>query len=268
MGVQIPCPPFVFYIDFPKESKSKMQPLFMDESGDLGFGCGTDYFLLAFIAPKVGKHLNKLIKNFNAHLINKGWNPAVEIKATNVLHAGKSADIPETYAYKKCPQVPLKHVLESIANLDCYIEYVVIKLDTVSSGLKTAHSAILYNYFSWLLLKGPLCYFPAVELFADRRNRENHNLLKFDGYIESKAGIERAEKGKDPLNPLLIHHYHSNSVNECKGAERAQVEYGVRGLEAADFVCWAIKKKYENGDKTWYSMIEKKMKWSQKLYGF
>lgn len=44
------------------------------------------------------------------------------------------------------------------------------------------------------------------------------------------------------------------------------MEYGVRGLEAADFVCWAIKKKYENNDDTWYSLIEKRIKWKQHLY--
>ena len=240
----------------------------MDESGDLGFGCGTDYFIIAFIAPKVGKALNKTIKNFNAHLIRNGWNTAVEIKATNVWHAPKNADLPASYAYKNDPEVPMKHVLESIANVEGYIEYCAVKLNTVSPGLQTAPSAILYNYFAWQLLKGPLCYFSAVELFADRRNRENHNLLKFDGYLESKAGIERAEKGKPPLNPLLIHHYHSNSANECKGPERSRVEYGVRGLEAADFVCWAIKKKYENGHGEWYSLMEKRIKWKQRLYGW
>jgi hypothetical protein len=243
-----------------------MQPLFMDESGDLGFGCGTAYFILAFIAPKIGKHLSKRIKNFNAHLIRKGWNKAVEIKATNVWHAPNNGNIAAAYAYKNAPEVPMQNILESIAEVDGYIEYATVKLDTVSAGLQTAPCAILYNYFAWQLLKGPLCYFPAAELFADRRNRENHNLLKFDGYIEGKAGIERAEKGKKPLNPLVIHHYHAHSPDECKAEERAKVEYGVRGLEAADFVCWAIKKKYENNDNRWYALIEKRIRWRQHLY--
>jgi hypothetical protein len=63
-----------------------MQPIFMDESGDLGFGRGTAHFILAFIAPEIGKTLNKRVKNFNAHLLRRGWNPAIEIKATRALH--------------------------------------------------------------------------------------------------------------------------------------------------------------------------------------
>jgi hypothetical protein len=239
-----------------------MQPLFMDESGDLGFGCGTAYFVVAFLAPEKGKLLSKLVKNFNAHIIRKGWNQAVEIKATNIWHAQKNADIPASYAYKTTPEIPLEEILGGIAALPGYIEYAVFKLDTVSAGLQTAPCAILYNYFSWLMLRGPLCYFSEVELFMDRRNKEHHHNLKFDGYIESKVGIERAEKGKAPL-VLNIHHYHWGSPNEFKGAERAQVEYGVRGLEAADFVCWAIKRKFENGDDRWYSIIKPKIKWKR-----
>ena len=242
-----------------------MQPIFMDESGDLGFGCGTDYFILALVVPESGKSLNKAVKNFNAHLINKGWNSSVEIKATNVWHAGKNPGIPRSYAYKATPEAPMEAILKSVATLSGYIEYAAIKLDTVSAGLQKAPCAILYNYFSWLLLRNPLCYFPEVELFVDRRNRETHNQLKFDGYIESKAQIARAEKGKDPLN-LTLRHFHSDSANEYTAGERARVEYGVRGLEAEDFVCWAIKKKYENGDDRWYKIIEPKVRWKQTLY--
>jgi len=239
--------------------------IFMDESGDLGFGVGSDYFVLAFISPESGKVLNKKVKNFNAHLINRGWNPAVEIKATNVWYSPKHMDQPAAYTYKNNPRVPMAHILRGIAAVDGYIEWVVVKLSTVDDWLKTAPSGILYNYFSWLLLRGPLCYFPAVELFVDRRSREHHNLLKFDGYVESKVGIDRAEKKKAPLN-LTIHHYHSGSAREFTAEQRAGVEFGIRGLEAADFVCWAIKRKFENGEDEWYSLIEKRVRWKQLLY--
>jgi hypothetical protein len=237
----------------------------MDESGDLGFGVGTDYFVLAFISPEIGKQLNKVIKNFNGHLINNGWNPKVEIKATNLWHSPRNAELAATYKYKNNPQVPMEYVLKSIAGVDGYIEYAVVKLDTVSEGLKTARCEILYNYFAWLLLKGPLCYFPDVCLFVDRRSREYHNLLKFDGYLESKTGIHRAEKKKPPVN-LAINHYHAGSAKEFKAEQRAQVEFGIRGLQAADFVCWAIKRKFEDGEGSWFALIEKRIKWKQHLY--
>ena len=241
-----------------------MQQIFIDESGDLGFGCGSRYFVLALVAPKEGRRLSKFIKNFNAHLIGRGWNRSVEIKATNVWHAGRNSAIPDTYTYKQTPEVPIEKALAAIAALECRIEFVVVRLDTVKSGLRTAHSAILYNYFSWLLLRDPLSCHAGVELFVDRRNRETHHNSKFDGYIETRTGIERAQRDKEPLN-LVIHHYHSELAKKFTGGQRAQIEYGVRGLEAADFVCWAVKRKYENGEAQWYALIEECVKCKQVL---
>jgi len=242
-----------------------MRHIFLDESGDLGFGTGSSYFVVAFISPESGKALNKLVKNFNAHLITNGWNNNVEIKASNIWHCPSNSKIPAAFKYKNDPAIPLEFLYKAIAGIDCYIEYVVVKLDTVSDKLQTAPTAILYNYFALQLLKGPLCYFPAIELFVDRRNREYHNLLKFDGYIEGKIGIERAEKGLSPLN-LKIHHYHENSSNECRSEERPLVEFGMRGIEAADFVCWAIKSRFERGQDKWYRLIEKRVRWKRHLY--
>jgi hypothetical protein len=146
-----------------------------------------------------------------------------------------------------------------------YIEYVVVKLDTISEHLRDVSNAILYNYFAWQLLKGPLCYFPVVSLYCDRRNREYHHLLKFDGYIEGQAAIERASKQKPPLK-LEIEHCYWRSPREYAGIDRAAADFGVRGVEAADFVCWAIKSKFEDGKGAWLSLIEKKVRWSQFLY--
>jgi hypothetical protein len=243
-----------------------MRHIFMDESGCLGFVPGaTEYFVLAFISPESGSRLNKLIKNINGHLIKNGWNANVEIKASNVWNATANPLTPSTYKYKNDPTIPMEYILNAIASIDAYVEYVVIKLDTVSAGLQTAPNAILYNYFALQLLKGPLCYFPAVDLFVDRRNREYHKLLKFDGYIEGKVGIERAEKGKSPLG-LSISHLHANSVQEAKAEHKQRAEFGVRGIEAADFVCWAIKCKFEDGNDRWFKLIEKRIKWTQHLY--
>lgn len=237
----------------------------MDESGDLGLGVGSAYLVLAFVSPESGKSLNKLIKNFNAHLIRNGWNKDLEIKAASLWHAPKHVALTDEFKYKKDPTQPFETLLSAISELDGYVEYVCVKLDTLSPGLRSAPEGILYNHFAWQLLKGPLCYFPAVELFADRRNRETHRLLKFDGYLEVKTGIERAEKGKPPIN-LQIHHYHWKSAEEFKAEQRAEVEFGVRGIEAADFICWAVKRKFENGDNRWYSLIERRVRWKQHLY--
>lgn len=238
-----------------------MQHIFMDESGSIGFSTGsTAYFVLALTAPDSGKQLSKCIKNFNAHLIRNGWNPKVEIKASNVWHAPKNEDIPETYKYKRNPAVPMKHILAAIADIPGRVECALIKMDTLAPGLKKIPNCILYNYFSWHLLENSCCLHPAIELSVDRRNREYHDQLKFDGYIEGTAAVARANKSLPALN-LKIHHLHWNSANdERKAEERPKVQFRVRGIEAADFICWAIKRKYENQDDQWFKIIEKLVK--------
>jgi len=243
-----------------------MQNLFMDESGTLAFSeVSNRFFVLAFIAPKSGKVLNKFVKNFNAHLFRKGWNPDVEIKASNLWNAAKNQEIGEDYAYKNSPQIPVAYFFDGLAKLDFYVEYVVVKLDTIKPSLRAQPKPILYNFFAWQLLKGPLTFFPDVSLYCDRRNREYHTLLKFDGYIEGQAAVERANKDKPKLN-LVIHHYHGWSAQEVSGPARAAVEFGVRGIQAADFVCWAVRAKFENGINDWLARFEKAVKWKQFLY--
>jgi hypothetical protein len=140
-----------------------------------------------------------------------------------------------------------------------------IQLDTVKASLRNVHNAILYNYFSWQLLKGPLTFWQDVELFIDKRSREYHNLLKFDGYIEGQAAICRAQKNRPELN-LTIHHYASNSSDGLSGTERGVVDFGIRGIEAADFVCWAVRSKFEKGKDRWFRLIEGKVRWTQHPY--
>jgi len=125
-----------------------MRHVFMDESGDLGVGVGSDYLVMAFLSPESRKNLNKQIKNFNAHLIRNGWNKALEIKAANLWHAPKSADLSDQFRYKKDPAEAIRNVLTAIAQLDGYIEYVCVKLDTLSEGLRSAPEGILYNHFA------------------------------------------------------------------------------------------------------------------------
>lgn len=243
-----------------------MRHIFMDESGSIGFSAGgTAYFVLALAAPESGKQLNKCVKNINAHLIRNGWNKQVEIKASNVWHAPKNIEIPDSYIYKNDPATPMKYILEAICETPGHFECAVIKMDTLDPKVKNISNCILYNWFTWQLLQNPFCTYPAIELYVDRRNREYHDQLKFDGFIEGTCAMHRAKKSLPSL-ALHIKHLHWNSANECKPEDRQRAEFGVRGIEAADFICWAIKRKYENNDGQWFSIIEKKLKCKKCLY--
>ncbi len=243
-----------------------MRHIFIDESGCISFGPGgTAFFVLAFVSTEDGKGLSHCIKKFNGNLISKGWPKGMEIKASNLWHAPNNNAIPQSYAYKNQRDVPIEFILGELAKLDIHIEYAAVKLDTVEAGIRNAPYGILYNYFSWQVLKRPLCYFPAIDLYVDRRNRETHEYLKFDGYIEGKTAEERADKGK-PAIQLSFYHYHSDEPKQCKPDQKDRAIFGVRGLEAADLVCWAVKCRYENREPKWHALIQDRIISVQHLY--
>src|SRR5260370_17488786 len=240
--------------------------MFVDESGCIAFGPGDDkYFIFAMILPKSGKELSRCIKNFNAYLIRNGWNPDVEVKASNIWHSPNNPKIPDTYKFKASREQVMKDALSNIAALDIKIEYLVVKLDTLKESLKRLPNTILYNFFGVQLLKQPLMFYDDVQLYIDKRSKEYHDLLKFDGYIETQIATCRAVKDKPKL-ALTIRHYSSKCSQGLTGSERANVDFAIRGIEAADFACWAVRSKFEKSDDRWIKLIEKKIGWKQTLY--
>ena len=237
----------------------------MDETGDLGFGTGTKHLIIAIISPESGKALNKKFKNFTAHLINAGWNKNLEVKAAHLWHAPKNAAVPATFKYKNDPAEPIQYALGMIAELDCHIEYVAIRLDGVPAAYRRMSNAELYKIFAWEVLKNALCTYPSVHLCVDRRERHRDGQLKFDGFVEGQISLERAKQNMAPLG-LSISHLHSQAADGLKNDARAEVEYRIRGLQAADFVCWAIKRRLENGEAMWQNKIQPKIKAGYELY--
>lgn len=242
-----------------------MQNVFLDESGDLGFAGGSTHFIIGLLSPQSGSALARVIRNFNAHLTNKGWNNSVEIKATNLFNCPTNGDIPDTFAYKKNPEVPIQNILQRIAALQVEIDYAVVRLSTVYDYLKKLPNAILYNYFSLQVLKPRLSLYPAVTLWVDKRNREYHRQLHFDGYIETEIQLKRAEAKKERM-ALTIRHIGPDDLNATPLSGKAEIQFALHGLEAVDFVCWAIKRWFENGDDRWRPLIAKRIRFRQPLY--
>jgi hypothetical protein len=243
-----------------------MRHIFMDESGSIGFSSGgTAYFVLAYVAPESGKKLNKCIRNINAHLITNGWNKEIEIKATKVWGARSNVDIGSTYKYKDTPEIPMTRILSDIIALPGKFGYAIVELGNVPAPHRKISNCILYNDFAWNLLREPLCWFDHVQLCVDRRNPEYHDQSKFDWHIESRIAFERAARNMGPLQLGIAHHHHKSSEG-LTGPQRAQLEFEIRGVEAADFLCWAVKRKYENNEDRWHSIIEKKLEKPVKLY--
>jgi hypothetical protein len=236
-----------------------MHSIFLDESGDLGFGRGSRYFVLGSICTEKLRQLNRAMRGFNQHLLDKGWSPELEIKAGTLWRSKEEPRLSASYAYKQTPEVPMRLLLGVIARLDCEIEYAVADLRQPAQRLHTAPSAALYNHWVWQLLKERLCHFDQVNLSLDRRNDEQTSCTRLEGYLECSVGIERALRGKLPLN-LQMHHYHAGSVEQASAGARSIVECSLRGIQAADAVCWAINRSYEFADRRWLKLIECRIK--------
>jgi Protein of unknown function (DUF3800) len=240
--------------------------IFMDESGSIGFSSGgTAYFVLAYIAPDSGKHLNKCIKNFNAHLIGNGWNKNEEIKATKLWGAFHNEEIPNSYKYKNNSTLPMTRIFTDLKALPGQLGYAVVQLNNVPETHRKISNCILYNDFAWQLLREPLCCSDMVQLCVDRKNPEYHDQSKFNGHIESHIAFERASRSMGPLG-LGITHLHHKSADGKTSGERAQIEFAIRGVEAADFISWAVKRKYENNDERWYSILESRLERKVRMY--
>jgi hypothetical protein len=118
-----------------------------------------------------------MYEEFQCHLIREGWNPDVEIKASKLWHAPKSELVPVGFKYKNDRETPMGEILTRLGTLDLRIEYLVVRLCTVKEPLQKIKNCRLYNYFAWQLLRGPLTFHSDIDLYIDKRNRENHDLL-------------------------------------------------------------------------------------------
>lgn len=222
-----------------------MKWMFLDESGELGFNpAGSKRFVAALICVGPVKPFNRFIKRWSAKLISAGWPKNREIKAVDLYRAHLDRDIPDTFPWKKDTRPIIGELLGGIASRVDEIRLITIeksKLDSVRLG--AAPYGVLYNYFtSWLIVPAAKTA-SAVHLVVDQRNKESHNLLHFDGYVETSIWAARPN-GTMPLK-LEIEHKFSHEVY---------------GLRAVDFVSWATFRYRERGDDTFFRFLQPKIK--------
>lgn len=196
----------------------------MDESGDLGFDFRkkrtTSYFLIAFLFSKNKRTIEKCVKQVHSSLRKK-------YRKVNVLHAFK-----EEPATKK-------RMLSLLAQKDCKIMTVLLNKKKVYTKLKS-EKPVLYNYVVNILLD---------RIFSKR-------LLQSDDFIEIIAS-------RKETNKFLNQNFKSYLKAQLAENHNMKVSISIRtpaeekALQAADFVSWAIFRKYEYNDDTYYNFIRK-----------
>ena len=203
--------------------------LFIDESGELGSKeRSSDFFVITALCTQNPKALEKRLKREKAKLYSAGWPKHIEIKGTTVWGSPHNLAIPRQISDQRVDI--LNKIISSLVASPISVHYSVARKKHLTANLMRAEYGIAYNYLCGNLLcraykdhfRGPL------DIIVDQRSKETHSKMKFDGYIET-----RLVSDCDHVENLSIQHLESDKT---------------LGLQAVDFLSWAIFRKYEHRD--------------------
>lgn len=199
-----------------------MSYIFMDESGDLGFDFTkkgtTSYFLITFLFTEHKRAIEKCIKKVHGGLRKK-------YRRVGVLHA-----------YKEEP-ITRRRLLSLLAERNCKIMTILLNKRKVYTKLQD-EKAVLYNYVTNILLERiftkKLLSGSSYQIIASRKETNRFLNQNFRSYLSSQVATN--------------HNVEINIQIKTPPEEKC--------LQAVDFVSWAIFRKYEYGDGTYYEIIK------------
>ena len=198
----------------------------MDESGDLGFNFDkkgtTSYFLITFLFTRSKRPIEKCVKKVHSGLRKK-------YKKIGVLHA-----------YIEEP-VTKRRLLSLLAEKDCKIMTILLNKKKVYTKLQD-EKPVLYNYVTNILLdriftKKLIQSDDSIKIIASRKETNKFLNENFKSYLHSQLAANYKVKV---------------SISVKTPAEQ-------KALQAVDFVSWAIFRKYEYKDDTYYNLIRGKI---------
>lgn len=201
-----------------------MAYIFLDESGDLGFGERSSKWFLFTIA---------MTGNIRAleNVVKKVWRPLKKRhKKLGELHASHEKDITR------------KRILLRLNEIsDLKIFCVILNKTKVYVDLQNQKN-YLYNFTANILLdrlhtKEMIRPDEAIDLFIDRKDTKKLLRENFISYL-----TDSMKKRRNGAFTVSLHSSHEN-----------------KSLQAVDFISWAIFRKYEKGDYEFYEMIKGKI---------
>jgi hypothetical protein len=212
-----------------------MHYIFIDESGEMGKAAGSSaFFLITALCTPDLKALEKRIWKEKAKLYNAGWPKNIEIKGTTLWGADHNPRIPKAIADRRL--VIIDEIINSICASTCKIHYSIAHKKHLSSSIMNAEYGVAYNYLCGTLLCRSYKHFAGpLTVVVDQRSKETHSKLKFDGYVETR---------------LVGDCGHSDELNISH-----EESHDVLGLQAVDFISWALFRKYERKDDKYQKMI-------------
>ncbi len=198
--------------------------IYLDESGDLGFGKGSSaWFLFTLVVVEDPRILERIIK-----------------KVRKSLHKKYKVKLPELHAYH-CDDITRTRVLKALADEDIYVVTTVLNKKKVYVDLQNQKN-YLYNFTANIvldrLINTKLIHDDTkISLVVDRKDTKKHLRENFISYITT-AMMER-RGGKFDMSLAASH--------------------DEKGLQSVDFISWAIFRKYEKGEYQFYEIIKDKI---------
>lgn len=213
-----------------------MSYIFLDESGDLGFNFEkkktSKYFIITFLFTNDKNALEKMVKK-----IFKGFSKKEVCSHTGILHA-----------YKELPKTRQK-LLTLFKNGKCgNIITIYLNKKKVYTKLQD-EKHVLYNYVTNILLdrvctKKLIPTNQKIKIIASRRETNKFLNQNFSNYLKNQANNNH----KLDVEILI-----KTPCNE-------------KGLQVVDMACWAIFRKYEHGDETYYNIIKSQISEENPLF--
>ncbi len=198
--------------------------IFLDESGDLGFADrSSKWFLFTLVLVEDPRTIERVIKKVRKTLSKKHGRIFAELHAYN------------------CDDVTRRRVLSHLAGLDIFVVTIVLNKQKVYVDLQNQKN-YLYNYTANIVLDrlinaGLIDGASHLSLVADRKDTKKNLQQNFISYITT--AMQKRRRGSFTMSLAASH--------------------DEKGLQAVDFISWAIFRKYEKGDYEFYELIKSKI---------
>ncbi len=181
---------------------------------------GSSYFTIVALSTHSPVALQRIVKRARQRILKKELKKLPEVKANNSNERIR------------------KFVLRSLNACNCSISAVVISKEKIKDYLFD-HKDKLYNYFCGVLFEHVDLNTDVLKIVIDKKHSNRLLREDFNKYIESKI------RAKNNAIRVEITHLESHSSGE---------------LQVADFVAWAVNRKYVFGDASYYDGIKSKIK--------
>jgi len=206
-----------------------MMYVYLDESGDLGFGQGgTRYFTIAFVTMENPIPFRRCVKK-------------VKIK----YHIPRNVELKGNTTKK----IIKKDLLYELAKLDIEIHAITVKKDNVEPRLRT-NTNILYNYMVGLSLVERALeerVNSRIIVEVDKRITSVTSGFNFNDYLKYKIWYEAKRQDID----LHINHLDSHQA------------YAIQGI---DIICNSIFRRYNSSNYKLFNIIQGKVKSDRRLF--